>query len=47
MLSMTPQPGVAEFFADVHRQVEPAEPDLAILEKVATAHGVTLLPSAN
>jgi quercetin dioxygenase-like cupin family protein len=47
MLSMTSQPGVAEFFADVHRQVGPAEPDLAILQEVAAAHRVTVLPAAS
>jgi len=48
MLSMTSQPGVAEFFADVERQVGPAEPDLAILQEVATAHRVTVvLPPAS
>jgi quercetin dioxygenase-like cupin family protein len=44
MLSMTSRPGVAEFFADVHRQVGPAEPDLAVLERIATAHELTVLP---
>lgn len=47
MLSMTPRPGVAEFFADVHRQVSPTEPDFATLDRVATSHGVTVLPPAN
>jgi hypothetical protein len=47
MLSMTPRPGVAEFFADVHRQVPTTEPDFATLERVATAHEITLLPPAN
>ena len=47
MLSMTPQPGVAEFFADVARQVSPTEPDFATLQRVATAHGATVLPPAD
>ena len=47
MLSMTPQPGVAEFFADVARQVGPAEPEFAALEKIATSHDVTILAPAN
>jgi len=46
MLSITPQPGVADFFSDVHRKIGPAEPDIAALQEVATAHGVTLLPPA-
>lgn len=44
MLSMTPRPGVAEFFADVDRQVSSTDPDFATLERVATSHGVTMLP---
>jgi hypothetical protein len=43
MLSMTPRPGAAEFYADVDRQVSPAEPDFATLERVATAHEITVL----
>ena len=44
MLSMTPRPGAAEFYADVHRQVGPTSPDFATLERVATAHEITVLP---
>jgi hypothetical protein len=47
MLSMTSRPGAAEFFADVHRQIGPTEPDFAALERVPTAHRITVLPPAN
>jgi quercetin dioxygenase-like cupin family protein len=47
MLSMTPRPGVAEFFADVDRQVSPTEPDFATLERIATSHGLTVLAPAS
>jgi hypothetical protein len=47
MLSMTPRPGVAEFFADVDQQVSSTDPDFATLERVAISHGVTMLPPAN
>jgi len=40
---MTPRPGAAEFYADVHRQVGPTSPDFATLERVATAHEITVL----
>ena len=47
MLSMTSQPGAAGFFTDVERQAGPTEPDIAILQEIAAAHRVTIVPAAS
>ena len=42
MISVTSQPGAAEFFTEVDREVSPVEPDLGALVGIATAHGLTI-----
>jgi hypothetical protein len=47
MISMTSRPGAAAFFADVEREVSPAEPDFGVLLGVASSHGLTVpLPAS-
>ena len=47
MISITSQPGAAEFFTEVDREVSPVEPDLGALVGIATAHGLTIPIPAN
>ena len=47
MISMTSRAGAAAFFAEVDREVSPAEPDFAVLLRVASSHGLTVpLPAS-
>ena len=47
MISMTSRPGAAAFFADVDREISPAEPDFGVLLAVASSHGLTVaLPAS-
>ena len=47
MISMTSRPGAAAFFADVDREISPAEPDFGVLLRVASLHGLTVpLPAS-
>jgi quercetin dioxygenase-like cupin family protein len=47
MISMTSRPGAAAFFADVDREISPAEPDFGVLLGVASLHGLTVpLPAS-
>jgi hypothetical protein len=47
MISMTSRAGAAAFFADVGREVSPAEPDFGVLLGVAATHGLTVpLPAS-
>lgn len=47
MISMTSRAGAAAFFADVDREVSPAEPDFGVLLGVASSHGLTVPLPAN
>ena len=47
MISMTSRSGAAAFFAEVDREVSPAEPDFGVLLRVASSHGLTVpLPAS-
>ena len=47
MISMTSRAGAAAFFAEVDREVSPAEPDFGVLLRVASSHGLTVpLPAS-
>lgn len=47
MISITSRAGAAAFFADVDREVSPAEPDFGVLLGVASSHGLTVpLPAS-
>jgi quercetin dioxygenase-like cupin family protein len=42
MVSMTSRPGASKMFADMAREVSPANPDLVKLTEVGARHGLTL-----
>jgi hypothetical protein len=47
MISMTSRPGAAAFFSDVDREVSPTEPDIDVLLRVASSHGLTVVLPAS
>ena len=47
MISVTSGAGAAEFFTEIDREVSPTDPDLGVVLRVASSHGLTVPPPAN